>query len=202
MRPVAATPLPLHACDQSSETHHVDSLFEKRRTKPENLDQYPRARLHVTEWDVRCADESCGAVVADASWIDIQMLMCLNSPDEVAARAAMNRLPERRFRTYRMNVRFAPGWKRDPVQEVWAQDVSGARLASARAGTLQRRLIRGEDCVIDLRLEAETPAKAKCPSCGLLQVIDGHRRKGMPGTPEAPGTSAAPVSGLRAAARS
>ena len=152
------------------------------RSPAEDLTQFPKARLDVEEWVVRCASEPCGTEIAEASWLDIQMVMLLNSPDETTAREAIRHLPDRRFRAYRMNVRFAPGWKRTATDGVWVHHPDEDVTRSGKAAARQRRLIRGEDTMIDLRQEAETPVKAKCPSCALLQVIPGHRRKGLPGT--------------------
>ena len=155
----------------------------RRRAPAEDLSQLPEARLDIGEWDIRCSTESCDAILADASWLDIQMVMLQNSPDDTTAREAMRHLPDRRFRAYRMNVRFAPGWKRTATDGVWVHHPDDGVMRSGKEAARQRRLIRGEDTMIDLRQEAETPVKAKCPSCALLQVIPGHRRKGLPGTP-------------------
>jgi len=153
---------------------------------PEDHDAHglPVARLDAHEWEIHCASEACDAFIADASWLDIQVAMILNGSDEFSSREALARLPAQFSRPFRMNAHFPPDWHKREEDEAWERG-RGFERRSGKPGektdTYNRRLIKGQVRAIALSQEATPPARACCPDCGLLQMIERRRRKGPPG---------------------
>jgi hypothetical protein len=153
----------------------------RRNTPTEDFTGWPAAALDDSEWAINCGNEACGAFLADAAWIDVQMAMIMNSNDEFAARAAADGLPPTYRRQFRMNVQFSPDWAKS-AGDVWS--VGGAPAGGSRGAKASeqytQRYIRGILRQAELNLEAQPPAKVVCPACATLQVIPRHYRKGVP----------------------
>jgi hypothetical protein len=141
------------------------------------------ALLDETEWQIHCGAPGCDAFLADASWVDVQMAMIMNSGDEWTARQAVDRLPPLHGRQFRMNVQFHPGWHKDDG-DTWS--VAPVPRRATGVGNLHetftQRYIRGILRRAELSFEAAAPAKVSCPTCHLLQVIPRHYRRGVPPT--------------------
>jgi len=154
-----------------------------RRNEPaEDLTGCVTASLDESEWEIHCGAETCDEFIADASWIDVQMAMMMNSGDEWSAEQANRELPPIYRRQFRMNVQFMPGWDKGD-QDIWRKgfepqvDLSGLRKHS---DNYTQRYIRGILRQAKLNLEAQPPSKVVCPACETLQVIPRRYRKGVP----------------------
>jgi hypothetical protein len=154
-----------------------------RRNEPaEDFTGWVTASLDESEWEIHCGAETCDEFIADASWIDVQMAMMMNSGDEWSAEQANRELPPIYRRQFRMNVQFMPGWDKDD-RDVWKKgfepqvDLSGLRRHSEN---YTQRYIRGILRQAKLNLEAQPPSKVICPACETLQLIPRRYRKGVP----------------------
>jgi hypothetical protein len=151
---------------------------------PEDFTGWVTANIDEREWELSCGKPGCGAVLADASWFDMQLAMLLNGGDEFASRAAIASLPPVSYRPYRMHVLFTPMWRKRADDDVWiASTVTEAQTTDkpGKPKAFNRRVVRGSLRAIELGQEAVPPVKVICPACNTLQVIERRRRKGAPG---------------------
>ncbi len=140
------------------------------------------ARIDDDAWSILCGVEACGGILAACSWLDVQFLMILNSPNDAEAQRAMARLPRPQYRTYRLCAEFPLGWKKSP-EGIWRESRLMLRTTqrSSSGNPTAIRVVRGQLTSASPQLEAEPPAYAECPRCAALNLIERHRRVGIPG---------------------